>query len=396
VHETSASLKSDVENKAVREKNARFARERLAMFGRWMQRIAFDPAYNRNLSSFGFGFAVETEGAPTWDPDFRPRERILVHPADREGCGEYRMIAPSRALFRAGAVHSYETMRLLSPPELARMAPDSIVFQRQLEWNQIEYMEQVKNTSSAFRIFEIDDLITNLPVKSAHRPSIAPDIAQRMKKGVSLCNRLIVSTEPLAQQYGKHCDETIVLPNRLEKARWLGITPQRREGKSRIGWAGAIGHLGDLSLIASVVEATAKEVDWIFFGMCPDPLKPFVAEFHAWAPLHDYAKKLGALAPDLAVAPLEHNPFNEAKSNLRLLEYGVLGYPVICSDILPYQGDLPVTRVANRHRDWVKAIREMAADRAACRRAGAALREVVLAEWMLEDHLDQWKKAWLP
>jgi GT2 family glycosyltransferase len=396
LHEASASLKSDVDGTAVREKNARFARERGAMFGRWMPRIAFDPAYNRNLSSFGFGFAVETEGGPTWDPEFRPRERVLVYPADREGCGEYRIIAPSRALFRAGVMHSYETMRLLSPPELARMAPDSIVFQRQLEWNQIDYIEQVKDTSKTFRIFEIDDLITNLPVKSAHRPSIAPDIAQRMKKAVSLCDRLVVSTEPLARQFGKFCDETVVLPNRLEKHRWLGITPKRRtDGKPRVGWAGAIGHLGDLSLIAGVVEATSKEVDWIFFGMCPDKLKPFVAEFHPWAQLHDYAKKLGALDLDLAVAPLEHNPFNEAKSNLRLLEYGMLGYPVICTDILPYQCGLPVQRVANRHRDWVKAIRDTAADREACRRAGEALRKAVLAEWMLEDHLEQWKKAWL-
>src|SRR5262249_44252981 len=157
LHEASASLRSDVEDRAIQEKNARFARERLAMYRRWMPRIALDPAYNRNLSSQGFGFAVETEGPPTWDPDFRPRQRVLVHPADREGCGEYRIIAPSRALFKAGLVHCHETMRLYSPPEIARMAPDSIVFQRQLDWEQIDVIERVKNTSPAFRIFELDD-----------------------------------------------------------------------------------------------------------------------------------------------------------------------------------------------------------------------------------------------
>ena len=67
-HEASASLKTSVEGKAVKEKNERFFRERQAMYERWMPRIAFDPAYNRNLSSFGYGFAVESEGAPTWDP----------------------------------------------------------------------------------------------------------------------------------------------------------------------------------------------------------------------------------------------------------------------------------------------------------------------------------------
>jgi len=396
LHEASVSQRANVEAKALEEKNARFARERRAMYRKWLLQIAFDPAYNRNLSSLGSGFAVETEGAQTWDPDFRPRERVLVYAADREGCGEYRVIAPSRALLNSGMVHSYETMRLMTPPELARMAPDSIVFQRQLEWNQIEVIEWAKNISKAFRVFELDDLITNLPPQSAHRPSIAPDIAERLKKALKLCDRFVVSTEPMARAYGRMCDEVVVVANRLEKSRWLGLAPGRREGKPRVGWAGAIGHRGDLALLAGVVRATAKEVDWVFFGMCPDALKPYVAEFHGWVPLHDYAQKLASLDLDLAVAPLEHHPFNEAKSNLRLLEYGVLGYPVVCTDILPYQGDLPVVRVRNRHRDWVRAIRDMVADREACRVAGQQLRAAVIRGWMLEDHLDEWKRAWLP
>lgn len=396
LHDTSVSQRANVEQKEVAERNARFAREKLAMFRKWLPQIAYDPAYNRNLSSFGTGFAIETEGAPTWDPDFRPRERVLVYCADREGCGEYRIIAPSRALLKAGEVHAYETMRLFTPPEIARMAPDSIVFQRQLELGQIEFIEWVKNTSRAFRVFELDDLITNLPPKSAHRPAIAPDIAQRLKRALALCDRFVTSTEPLARAYGKMCGDTVVVPNRLEKARWLGLCPGRRDGKPRVGWAGAVGHLGDLGVIAAAVEATAKEVDWVFFGMCPEALRPFAAEYHPWAPLHDYAAKLAALDLDLAVAPLEHHPFNEAKSNLRLLEYGVLGYPVLCTDILPYQGGLPVVRTGNRQRDWTRAIRDLVADRAALRRAGETLRQAVLRDWMLEDHLDAWQRAWLP
>ena len=396
LHETSASLRGDVEGKPDQEKADRFTREKSAMYARWMPAIALDPAYNRNLTLMQTGFTTEGEGAPTWDPDFRPRPRVLVHPADREGCGEYRMIAPSRALFRAGLLHTHETMRFMRPPELARIDPDTIVFQRQLQPDQIETIRMMKATSRAFRVFEIDDLITNLPIKSAYRASIAGDIGLRMKEALALCDRLVVSTEPLARAYGKLCDEVRVVPNRLEGARWRGLEPGRRPaGKPRVGWAGAVGHLGDLSLMASVLEATARTVDWVFFGMCPEALMPFVAEFHEWVPLDAYPKKLASLDLDLAIAPLEYNPFNEGKSNLRLLEYGVLGYPVICTDIVPYQGALPVTRLKNRHRDWIKTILEMAADREACRRDGARLRDAVLAGWMMEDHLDEWRAAWL-
>ena len=396
-HDAAASQRADVERKSREETQARFKRERVAMFQRWLPQIAFDPAYNRNLSSMGAGFAVETEGPPTWDPEFRPRPRVIAYPADREGCGEYRIIAPGRVLFGSGRLHCYETMRLQTPPEVARAAPDSIVMQRQLEWHQIVFIEQLKTLSSAFRVFELDDLITNLPQKSVHRQSIARDIGERLRQALALCNRLVVSTEPLARAYGRLCDEVVVLPNRLEKSRWVGFAPKRRlNGKPRVGWAGAAGHTGDLAVIASAVEATAKEVDWVFFGMCPDNLRRFAAEVHDWVPLYDYAEKLASLDLDLAVAPLEYHPFNEAKSNLRLLEYGVLGYPVVCTDIVPYQGDLPVTRVANRHNAWTTAIRERAADRAALRREGERLRAAILAGWLLDDHPDEWLRAWLP
>jgi GT2 family glycosyltransferase len=398
LHEAGVSQRAaNVEKKAIAEKNDRFRRESIAMFDKWMPRIAFDEAYNRNLSSMGLGFAVETESGQTWDPDFRPRERVLAYAGDREGCGEYRVIAPGRALFKSGLVHTYQTMRLMTPPEVARMAPDSVVFQRQLEEHQIDFIEQVKHLSRAYRVFEMDDLITNLPPQSAHKAQIPADIGVRLKKAVGLCDRVVVSTEPLARHFGKWSDNVVVSPNRLEKSRWLGLTPRRRRGgKPRVGWAGAIGHRGDLEVIASVVEATKNEVDWIFFGMCPPSLRPLVAEYHEWVLLIDYAKTLASLDLDLAVAPLAPHPFNECKSNLRLLEYGILGYPVLCTDLLPYQGDLPVFRIPNRPREWIAKIRELVADRAALEAAGARLRQAVLAEWMLEDHLDQWRRAWLP
>ncbi len=69
--------------------------------------------------------------------------------------------------------------------------------------------------------------------------------------------------------------------------------------------------------------------------------------------LDPYPAKLASLDLDLALAPLEQHPFNECKSHLKLLEYGVLGYPVIATDIRPYQGDYPVIRVQNRVEDWV-------------------------------------------
>jgi glycosyltransferase involved in cell wall biosynthesis len=76
------------------------------------------------------------------------------------------------------------------------------------------------------------------------------------------------------------------------------------------------------------------------------------------------------------------------------LEYGVLGWPVICTDIYPYQtNNPPVVRVKNEVEAWVTAIRQVLADKAALADAGSALRAWVLQHYMLEDHLDEWLDA---
>ena len=395
MHEGSASQKGQVEARPDEAKQKRFAGERLAMYDKWLPVIARDPAYNRHLSLASTEFLLDDQICVAWDPEWRPRPRLLAHAADREGCGEYRIIAPMRSLVRAGRVQGWETMRLFDPAEMERISPDSLVVQRQMEWPQIEALERHVRYSKALRVFEIDDLITNLPLKSVHRAHIHKDITKRFRKAAGLCNRLVVATEPLAKAYAGFSDEVVVCPNYLERARWGELRPARAErSRPRVGWAGGIGHAGDLELIVDVVRETAAEVDWVFFGMCPPELKDVVREFHTGIPLDQYAPKLASLDLDLAVAPLEQNAFNEAKSHLRLLEYGVLGYPVICSDLTPYQGDFPVTRVANRFRDWVRAIRDAVAEPQALRAQGDALRDKVLAHWMLEDHLDDWLRAW--
>ncbi|MDP2835042.1 MAG: glycosyltransferase [Pseudomonadota bacterium] len=399
LHEGSVSQTAGVETRAKEVKQARFAAEQKHFYDAWRHDIAFDPAFNRNLSTHGRDFLIEIAPALSWDPEWRPRPRILAHPADRYGCGEYRIIAPMRALNDAGQIMGWETGNYLSQPELFRMEPDTIVLQRQVDPHQIEFIERYIRHSKAFRIYEIDDLITNIPIKSIRKQAFVEqkDLHKRFRKGISMCHRFIVSTDYLAEQYQGYSDDIVVLPNYIERARWGDLKPARRHGaRPRVGWAGSATHDGDLAVIFDVVKATAKEVDWVFFGMCPEEIRPYVAEFHKGVHLDDYAATLASLDLDLAVAPLEDVPFNHGKSHLRLLEYGVLGYPVVCSDLTPYRGDYPVTRVPNRYKNWVEAIRSHVADRDELVRRGDALREYIHAEWLLEEHLDDWLKAWRP
>lgn len=64
---------------------------------------------------------------------------------------------------------------------------------------------------------------------------------------------------------------------------------------------------------------------------------------------------------DVALAPLESNPFNACKSNLKILEAGCKSIPIICSDVEPYTLDAGCRGVilCSTPKDWYDAIKRL-------------------------------------
>ncbi|AVS81394.1 hypothetical protein C8237_10065 [Paracidovorax avenae] len=398
LHEGSVSQKS-VDVATQEAKRARFMGEQDAMYQKWLPVVARDPAYNPNLSLHGTGFDVETDAAINRRPlPWRPQPVVLALAADHSGCGHYRVIEPVRAMHGSGIADARFAGRYFTPEELHRLQPDTLVLQRQVNEEQLQLIQRIKRLCPVFMVAELDDYLPNLPLKNTHRQEMPKDVLRQLRRSVGMMDRFVVSTDALAEALkGIHPDMRVV-QNRLPPRWWRGLQGSRQTGgRPRVGWAGGISHQGDLELITDVVKELHREVDWIFFGMCPDRIKPYVREYHGPVSIERYPAMLASLNLDLALAPLEQNLFNECKSNLRLLEYGACGYPVIASDARPYQCGLPVTLVKNRFKDWVDAIRAHVHDPAAAARSGDALRAAVERDWMLEGaHLQNWLRAWLP
>jgi O-antigen biosynthesis protein len=398
MHEGSVSQKQ-VDPASLEAKHKRFVGEQNAMYAKWLPKLASDPAYNANLALNGPGFTLETNTDLTWRPlAWRPLPVILAHNGDPWGCGHYRIIKPHRAMRDEGLIDGAVADRLLEPAELQRLSPDVVVYQRQTKQESLDSMERSRRFSTAFKVYELDDYLPNTPIKSAHRSMMSKDLVKLLRKGLGYVDRFVVSTPALANALSDFHADIRIAENRLPLDWWgqlaLAVNPST---KPRVGWAGGAGHQGDLELIADVVRDLAGEVDWVFFGMCPDKLRPYVAEYIPGIDIQLYPEKLASLRLDLALAPLEDNLFNACKSNLRLLEYGICGFPVIASDIECYRGGLPVTLVKNRYRDWVEAIRTHLADRQALAIRGLHLREVIQRDWMLTGAcLEAWRDAWLP
>jgi glycosyltransferase involved in cell wall biosynthesis len=366
---------------------------------RWLPTLAHDPAYNPNLRLSGSFHGLEPGLKKGWSPyssHFLPS--VLAIPVNSTAVGHYRVAQPFTELQADGRIQGCLSYDLPSLIELERQSPDVIVVQCRYSEASIAQVSTLKTYSNARRIYELDDYVISVPTKNGHMRNMPSDMAGMVRLGTSLCDRVVVSTPALADALsGMHHDIRVV-PNMLAPHMWNGLRSERGTStKPRVGWGGGTSHAGDLEIIAEVVRELANEVEWVFFGMCPEALRPYVHEFHPAVGLAAYPAKLASLNLDLALAPLEHHIFNDCKSNLRLLEYGACGYPVICSDTRAYQGYLPCTRVvSNSTAEWLDAIRMHLADPKASYAMGDDLFEVVMRDYMLRgDNLQHWVNGWL-
>lgn len=400
LHEAGHSLKAHTTTPAaIAERSATFARNRDAFFERWLERLAHDPYYNPGHSLKGNNYPLDTR-----QPLMRNRlaEAGLLHmaalPADASGSGNYRVAAPMRRAIHEKQVDGRILYGYPDALTLSRLNLEVLFTQRQVDDNHLQTLATLRRQLPALRIvMDFDDLLTQVRADNPHAADVWPDIDRRIAEACGLSDCVTVSTAALAAEFAHFHDDIQVIPNGIDPMLWPAPgLPEQRGRRLRVGWAGGISHAGDLALLAEVIPALAKEVEWVFFGMRPPGVAQSLYEYHPGASFADYPGKLASLRLDLALAPLASHRFNECKSNLRLLEYGILGIPVLASDLLPYQCGLPVSLLGPQPKQWLAAIRERAGEREALQVEGARLRSAVLAHWQQQHFVPGWLAAWGP
>ncbi|MDM9593116.1 glycosyltransferase [Pseudomonas guariconensis] len=372
-----------------------------AMYAKWLPLLASDTAYNPNLSLLNKGGFQLANTALSWRPlsSWKPLPTVLAHPADLSMAAQYRLTQPLGALQQAGQLDGAVSLGLMHLPNLERFAPDSIILQGGIGEQRLAAMQRMKTFSRAFKVVDLDTYLPELPAELREGLDTAGNILAILQRGLACADRLVVPSASLAEAFtGLHTDIRIV-ESRLHAPAWSALQGQRRVGdKPRVGLTGQAQDSRDLMLLLEVVKTLAAEVHWVFLGQCPEPLREHLHEVHPEVAPERYPQVLAGLNLDLVLAPREQTRFNALLDNVRLLEYGACGYPVICSDALGYHtGSLPVTRVGNRDQDWLEAIRLHMGDLDAAACLGDELQAVVRRDWMLDErHLQAWRNAWLP
>ncbi len=387
-HHESKSLKQGTQKEL--EKRAKiFQKDREVLISKWYNIIQRDPAYNKNLYNVGEMLLLNVEDMPHWNRFTKQTKKVWSIPRGLDGGGEYRVIAPMSALDEASYIQNHISWNYYNfDYVILRHKPDILLLQTPLHDTHIQFLEMVQKRFDGDIIFEVDDLLDNIPKDNPAYANRYPDITKRLKKAIGLSDKLVVSTKPLLDAYSKYAKRSEVIPNYLRKDIWLNLQTKRFVGKKiRVGWAGGAFHHGDLAIIKDVVKQLKDKVEWVFMGLVPEGCQDIV-EYHEAVPLREYPAKLATLNLDLAVVPLQLHPFNDAKSNLRLLELGIFGWSVIASDAYPYR-NAPVTIVQNTTKAWVDAIEEKIKDKNKLVEEGEKLRKWVLENYILEDHLDE-------
>ncbi|MBC0853089.1 glycosyltransferase [Pantoea stewartii] len=361
----------------------------------WRATLLKDPSNHPLMQRAGKPFTLGAGTARFQQPlPGRPLPVVLAHHVDWQGCGNHRILQPFKAMESQLLLEGGLTQQIPGVMEVALLQPDIIVLESLSGGRFPSVMAQYRDVCDAKIVVEYDDYLLNVPVKNGNRNQFPKQIVKNLRKVMECADWVVVSTAPLADAYSRFHHDIRIAQNRLAEGQWGHLTSQRGVGrKVRIGWAGGSTHAGDLQILLPLIKELEDKVEWVFMGMKPRGVH---CEFHTGVPFDMYPEKLASLNLDLALVPLEVNQFNECKSNLRLLEIGTCGVPIIATSIEPYRCGLPVTLVENRFKDWMGAIRAHLADMDATRRLGDQLRAAVHQDWYLrEQGLNEWQRSWL-
>jgi len=306
---------------------------------------------------------------------------FLSYASDSGGCGVLRIMTPSLLLNQLKLnkvfIHSTFLSNAVGDPGFYRNF-SFVTFQRSATKRHLEIHQGFRsNVQSKIKIpliYEIDDDLFNIPEWNYAHPYYAPN-KPYIEEMMRTSNGIVTSTNTLRNLYSKYNKNVKVIKNHLPKFIWGGVKEKEKpRGKVRILWAGSANHFrhstmpeaikgtGDFgSKLIDYIKKTLDDYQWCFMGALPDELEEVKSKlvWVNWANTWEYPNVVKAINADMGIAPLENVPFNNAKSNIKALEYTAMGIPGVYSNVAPYRN---LSMVADNEDQIISFIEELAGD----------------------------------
>lgn len=298
----------------------------------------------------------------------RPREesmpRFVNYLADYSGCGHWRILWPENVINMTQRGISQSTTAMVSEPRWYQNVK-AIKLQRQAAPAQLEFVKHLKKIQQDYDfkiIYEVDDVVFREEIPDYNKFKFAFDTDEVRKTVVDimdLCDEITLTCDFMRKLFQSKLtnQKVTVIPN-FVPYNWMGYlfnhkrvqsAFEKYKQKPRILYTGSGAHYDvmnktggkdDMSAVNHIIRKTVNKYQWIFVGAYPPPLQDLVKsgkiEFYQWKSLLEYPQFITNLDPQLMVAPLTVNNFNNSKSDIKFIEACTMGIPCLCQDMHTY------------------------------------------------------------
>lgn len=251
----------------------------------------------------------------------------------------------------------------------------------------ISWLKQFKRDGGRF-VYDVDDAIDLPPEHPLAKVYKTNQVRERYAALLALADVVTVTTDKLAQHFRHMTKAPIeVLPNALPFDRDQFTRSTRFDDRPLI-WAGGMSHEVDLRLIKDAVDGRQialagyqrTEPWYAMIRMFPGCLVKPALSVGSYMTHYDGHR--------IALAPLATSDFAACKSNLKILEAGAKGLPIICSATPPYRmkrrQEIPGVDFAGIGADWCWLIERHLATPGYSADQGAKLAEHVRENYHLD------------
>ena len=203
-------------------------------------------------------------------------------------------------------------------------------------------------------VVDVDDY-WNLPSTHYLNQKTKSYMESEIPSYLRLADVVTATTPELAYQVMKYNKNVVVIPNGLPFDRGQFTKSEDKYSSSSVVYVAGASHRHDSRMMGENAFGNAltlagyeeKHPEWIEMKKYfPKALYKGALPAQSYMSLYDGHK--------IAVAPLVEDSFNVCKSNLKVLEAGAKGLPIICSPTLPYLNlvDKDVVLFAESPSDW--------------------------------------------
>jgi O-antigen biosynthesis protein len=251
--------------------------------------------------------------------------------------------------------------------------------QEDLDWGDVhviqrygsEYVEKLvdylKDNKKSV-VFEIDDLLTELPAFLSHHPEADPRNRSYLQNVIRKASAITVTTPRLAAHMREYNSKVYCIPNCSQGINGVYARHTDTDANTLSLIVAASDRVLVTALIPVLRSATnlGKPVRVIAVGPPADILRAggISVEHHPLMSYESFKRFVATLDNPIGLIPLDDSVFSSCKSPIKFFDYAVAGVPSICSAVPPYSdyvidGETGFL-VGDRTEDWLKVLKDLA------------------------------------